>query len=366
MIYRPRLERTPEEVVETARELLASTGYDELSLVSLSSTDHPRILPMVQALRREFGDRLKLSLPSLRVDSFSVEVADGVSGRGKHSITFAPEAGSQRLRNAINKRVTEEDALRAVEAAFAHGWTSVKMYFMLGLPTETLEDVQGIVELARQVKERGRRYHGGRARVRVSTSNFIPKAHTPFQWACQMAAEELRPRHELLRSQLKRFGVAFSWEEPEQSALEAILSGGDRRLGRAIHRAWQLGARFDAWSEGYDWSRWQQALEESGLSPAFYAYRERGLFEVLPWSHIDVGVTDAYLRGEWLKAQRGETTSDCAPGKGTCNVCGVQNLGAEACLARIAELIEISRGARPCAPTLASRAVARGPGRALE
>jgi radical SAM family uncharacterized protein len=347
MIYRPRLERAPEEVVETARELLANTGYDELSLVSLSTTDHSRILPMVQALRRELGDRLKLSLPSLRVDSFSVEIADAVPGPGKHSITFAPETGSQRLRDAINKLVTDDDALRAVEAAFAHGWTSIKMYFMVGLPTETLEDVQGIVELARQVKEMGRRHHGGRARVRVSTSNFIPKPHTPFQWARQMAAEELRPRHELLRSQLKRIGVAFSWEDPEQSVLEAVLSCGDRRLGRAIHRAWQLGAKFDAWSDSYDWSRWQQALEESGLSPAFYAHREKGLFEVLPWSHIDVGITAAYLRGEWLKTQQGKTTGDCAPHKGLCNVCGVQNLGAEACLAQIADLIEMKRGQRP-------------------
>jgi radical SAM family uncharacterized protein len=347
MIYRPRLERSPEEVVEAARELLANTGYDELSLVSLSTTDHSRIVPMIQALRREFGESLKLSLPSLRVDSFSVEIADGVSGRGKHSITFAPEAGSQRLRNAINKRVTDEDALRAVEAAFARGWTSIKMYFMVGLPTETMEDVQGIVELARQVNQIGRHHHGGRARVRVSTSNFIPKPHTPFQWARQMAAEELRPRHELLRRELKRAGVAFSWEEPEQSVLEAVLSCGDRRLGRAIHRAWQRGARFDAWSEGYDWLRWQQALEESGLDPAFYAYRERGLFEVLPWSHIDAGVTAAYLRGEWLSTQRGETTGDCAAHKGRCNVCGVQRLGPEGCLAKIAELVETRRGPQP-------------------
>ena len=351
MIYRPRLEREPEDVVKTARELLANTGYDELSLVSLSSTDHSRILPMVQALRREFGDRLKLSLPSLRVDSFSVEIADAVAGQGKHSITFAPEAGSQRLRNAINKLVTDEDVLRAVEAAFAHGWTSIKMYFMVGLPTETLEDVQGVVELARQVKEMGRRHHGGRARVRVSTSNFIPKPHTPFQWARQMAAEDLRPRHELLRGALKRLGVGFSWEEPQQSVLEAVLSCGDRRLGRAIHRAWQLGARFDAWSEGYDWSRWQQALEESGLSPTFYAHGDKGLFEVLPWSHIDVGVTAAYLRGEWLRSQRGETTGDCAPNKGRCNVCGVQNLGAEACVAKIAELIDMKRGRTPASVT---------------
>jgi len=357
MIYRPRLERAPEEVLETARELLANTGHDELSLVSLSSTDHSRIVPMAQALRGEFGERLKLSLPSLRVDSFSVVAAALKKKPDKHTITFAPEAGSQRLRNAINKLVADEDVLRAAEAAFAHGWTSIKMYFMVGLPTETLEDVQGIVELARQVKEMGRRYHRGRARVRVSTSNFIPKPHTPFQWARQMAEEDLRPRHELLRGQLKRLGVAFSWEEPEQSVLEAILSRGDRRLGRAIHRAWQLGAKFDAWSEGYDWSRWQRALAESGLSAAFYAHRERGLFEVLPWSHIDVGVTAAYLRGEWLKSQRGGTTGDCAPHKGFCNVCGVQSLGAEECLAKLAELVSMKRaGAAATASPPASRA----------
>lgn len=347
MIYRPRLERTPEEVAEAARELLANTGYAELSLVSLSSTDHSRILPMVQALRRQFGDRIKLSLPSLRVDSFSVDIAEAFSGPGKRSLTFAPEAGSQRLRNAINKLVSDGDALRAVEAAFGRGWTSIKMYFMVGLPTETPDDVQGIVELARQVNEIGRRHHGGRARVRVSTSNFIPKPHTPFQWAQQMTADELRPRHELLRRELKRVGVAFSWEEPEQSLLEAVLSCGDRRLGRVIHRAWRLGARFDAWSDGYDWSRWRQALEETGLDPGFYAYREKGLFEVFPWSHIDVGVTAAHLRGEWLKTQREETTEDCAPHKGPCHVCGVQDLGADVCLIRIDQLLEAKRGQRP-------------------
>ena len=347
MIYRPRLERSPEEVLATARELLANTGHDELSLVSLSTTDHSRILPIVEALRGEFGESLKLSLPSLRVDSFSVQIADAVSGRGKHSITFAPEAGSQRLRNAINKLVSEEDALRGVEAAFTRGWTSVKMYFMVGLPTETMEDVEGIVELARQVKEMGRRIHGGRARVRVSTSNFIPKPHTPFQWARQMTADELRARHELLRGRLKRAGVAFSWEEPQQSLLEAVLSSGDRRLGQAIHRAWQLGARFDAWSDGFDWRRWRRALEESGLDPSFYAHREKGLFEAFPWSHIDVGVTAAYLRGEWLRTQRGETTSDCAPHKGPCHVCGMQNLGAETCLAKLDELVGLrARGRR--------------------
>jgi radical SAM family uncharacterized protein len=346
MIYRPRLERSPEEVVRAAKELTANTGYDELSLVSLSTTDHSRIGPIVEALRAEFGERLTLSLPSLRVDSFSVEVADLVSSRGKPSITFAPEAGGQRLRNAINKLVTEDDALRAVENAFARGWTSIKMYFMVGLPTETMDDVRGIVELARKATEIGRRHHGGRAKVRVSTSNFIPKPHTPFQWAAQMSAEELRPRHELLRRELKRARAAFSWEEPEQSLVEAVISRGDRRLGRAIYRAWQLGAKYDAWDESYDWSRWKRAMAEEGLDPAFYANRERGLFETFPWSHIDIGVTVSYLRGEWQRAFREEATGDCAPHKGPCNVCGVQKLEAEACLVQLHELVEMKRRRR--------------------
>jgi radical SAM family uncharacterized protein len=345
IIYRPRLERTLEEVVRAARDLLASTGYDELSLVSLSTTDHSQIVEMVDALRGEFGDRLAISLPSMRVDSFSVRIADAAASRGKHSITFAPEAGTERLRQGINKLVSQEDLYRAVDAAFSRGWTSVKMYFMVGLPTESMEDVQGIVELAGRVKEIGQRYHGGRARVRVSTSNFIPKAHTPFQWASQVSPEELRPRHEHLRSRLKKARVAFSWEEPEQSLLEAVLSRGDRRLGRAIHRAWELGARFDAWSESYDWPRWRRALEECDLDPAFYAQRERGLFEVFPWAHIDIGVTDAYLRGEWLRSLRGQTTADCH--KEVCNVCGVQSAGAEACQAKLEELVELRRGGKP-------------------
>ena len=346
VIYRPRLERSPEEVVGAAKELLASTGYDELSLVSLSTTDHSRITPIVEALRAEFGERLTLSLPSLRVDSFSVELAGLVSSRGKHNITFAPEAGSQRLRNAVNKLVTDDDALRAAESAFAGGWTSIKTYFMVGLPTETMDDVRGIVELARKVKEIGRRYHGGRAKVRVSTSNFIPKPHTPFQWAPQMSADELRPRHELLRRELKRVGVGFSWEEPEQSLLEAVISRGDRRLGRAIYRAWQLGARYDAWDESYDWSRWQRAMAEEGLDAAFYAHRERGLFETFPWSHIDIGVTASYLRGEWQRTLRQEPTGDCAPHKGPCNVCGVQSLEAEACLHQFDKLVQERRAAK--------------------
>ena len=211
------------------------------------------------ACARSSASTLTMSLPSMRVDSFSVRVAEAVATRGKHSITFAPEAGTERLRMTINKIVTDDQLYEAAENAFSTGWTNVKMYFMVGQPTETHEDIEGIVTLATQVREIGRRHHGGRARVRVSTSNFIPKAHTPFQWASQARPDVLRARHHYLRDALKKSGVQFSWEDPEHSLLEAVLSRGDRRLGGAIHRAWQAGARFDAWHEHYDWPRWEQA-----------------------------------------------------------------------------------------------------------
>ena len=332
IIYRPRLERSPEEVVAAARELRTNTGYDELSLVSLSTTDHSRIVEIVEGLRRDFGDTLTIALPSMRVDSFSVRISELVASRGKHNITFAPEAGTERLRMTINKIVTDDDLFTAVDNAFAQGWTNVKMYFMVGQPTETHEDIEGIVALAKKVREIGRGYHGGRARVRVSTSNFIPKAHTPFQWASQARPEVLRERHLYLRDALKKAGVQFTWEDPEHSLLEAVLSRGDRRLGKAIHRAWQLGSRFDAWHEHYDWPRWLRAFDESGLDPEFYAYREPGLFDPFPWSHINIGVTESYLRAEWMRTLKQQTTPDCH--KQPCNVCGVQNQNAEDCLNR--------------------------------
>ncbi len=281
---------------------------------------------MVEALRRDFGERLSIGLPSLRVDSFSVRLAAAASGPGRRNITFAPEAGSQRLRNVINKPTTDEDMLAAAETAFAHGWTNLKLYFMVGLPTETLDDIQGIIDLAAAVRELGRRRregrNGKRGQVKVSTSIFIPKPHTPFQWAGQASAEELHERHEHLRRGLKHLGIGFSWNDNRQSLLEAVLSRGDRRLSPVIQRAWLLGARFDAWNELFDWPAWQTALSEAGLDGAFYACRQRDEFETLPWSHIDSGVSEAFLRGEWRKALLGETTPDCR--QSDCTVCGLQ------------------------------------------
>ena len=335
MIYRPLRERTPEEVVAGAKELFRNTGFDDLSLVSLSSTDHSQIKGIVRALRAEFGDDIGVSLPSTRVDSFSVDVALLCSPRKKHSMTFAPEAGSQRLRNAVSKVVDEQDLLDAARNAFEQGWTSIKLYFMVGLPTETMSDVEGIVDWAAQVKQIGRQIVGNRARVRVSTSNHVPKAHAPFQWARQETPAELDPKHQLLKQMTRRARLDLSWNDPQESILEGVLSRGDRRLGPVIETAWRNGARFDAWSEHLRENIWWDAMAQEGLDPAFYCHRERGLWERFPWMHIASGVSEAFLRKEWQRTQKELTTADCRDG---CNVCGMEH-AAQLCELKLGDLI---------------------------
>ena len=342
MIYRPLRERTPDEVVAAAKELFANTGYDELSLVSLSSTDHSQITEIVQALRAEFGESITLSLPSTRVDSFSVDVALACASGKKRGMTFAPEAGSQRLRNAVSKVVADEDLLEAARNAFANGWTNIKLYFMVGLPTETMDDVQGIVDWAAQVKAIGRQHVGKRARVRVSTSNHVPKAHAPFQWARQETADELRPKHELLQRACRQAGLDFTWNDPTESILEGVLSRGDRRLAAVVEGAWRRGARFDAWSEHHNPVAWSEAFREAGLDPAFYCHRERDLFERFPWSHIASGVSEAFLRREWLRTAKELTTPDCRFG---CEVCGLEH-EAKLCAIKLDDLIAARRARR--------------------
>ncbi len=322
MIYRPLRERTPEEVVAGARELFANTGYDELSLVSLSSTDHSQIDGIVAALRREFGESITISLPSTRVDSFSVDVAMACAPRKRHSMTFAPEAGSQRLRNAVSKVVADEDLLTAARNAFSNGWGNIKLYFMVGLPTETMADVQGIVDWAAQVKQIGRDIGGKRTRVRVSTSNHVPKAHAPFQWARQDTPRELAPKHDLLREGCRTARLDFTWNDPAESVLEGVLSRGDRRVGEVVVEAWRRGARFDAWSEHHDPAIWEAAFRACGVDPAFYCHRERGLWEKFPWMHVASGVSEAFLRREWMRTHKELTTIDCRDG---CQVCGLEH-----------------------------------------
>ena len=343
MVYRPTRERSPEEVVEATRALLQNTGYDELSLLSLSTTDHSRIVPMVQALTETFP-ALKISLPSTRVDTFSVDVANAVAKGKKHTLTLAPEAGSQRLRNAVNKLVSEDDLLGAAANAFGRGWTSIKMYFMVGLPSETPEDVEGIVEMGRKVKAIGRDQIGGRARVRVSTSNHVPKPHTPFQWARQETADELTPKHRLLKDGCRRAGVEFSWNDPADSFLEVVLSRGDRKVAEGVHEAWRRGARFDAWSELFRPGLWEDAFASTGIDPAWYAHREWDTFEPLPWDHVASGVTKSYLRGQWRDVFREHTVGDCH--HGPCNVCGMQDAPVADCVTKVGELIELRRGSK--------------------
>jgi radical SAM family uncharacterized protein len=323
-IYRPPRERPLEEVLETVENIVKETGYEEVALVSLSSTDHSQIEPLVRELTTRYQyPPLAVSLPSLRIDSFSVELAEMFQGRRKTGLTFAPEAGSQRLRNVINKNVTEDDLLRTAEAAYSSGWRRIKLYFMVGLPTETLEDVAAIVDLVKKVRAIGQRHQGKRAQVNVSLATFVPKAFTPFQWLSLADEEGLKERQELLRRGLREPGISFSWHDPRTTLLEAALSRGDRRLGQVIHRAWRLGARFDAWDELFDESLWWQAFAEVGLDPNFYARRERPLDEVFPWDHIDVGVRKEFLVEEYQRSIRGETTIDCREG---CIDCGVSEI----------------------------------------
>jgi len=319
-IYRPVRERGMAEILHAVEELLANTGYEELALLSLSSNDYSRIEQLVRELVQRYQDPpLAISLPSLRTDAFSVELAQLFHGRRRTGLTFAPEAGSQRLRDVINKKTTEEDLLTTAEAAFSCGWQRIKLYFMTGLPTETSEDVAAIVRLVRQVHDLGRRHHPRRAQISVSVATFVPKPHTPFQWCSLLPGPELEVQQSLLRQGLRRPGISLSWHEPEMTLLEAALSRGDRRLAPVIERAWRSGARLDAWDEHFEADLWWRAFQAEGLDPDFYARRERSLEEVLPWDHISTGVSREFLLGEFRRALQGEITPDCREG---CLSCG--------------------------------------------
>lgn len=325
VIYRPVRERSPERLKEQAAQILRSTGHDEISLVSLSSADYTSITGLVRALLDSYGCLgVGVSLPSLRADAFSVELAKEIERVRKSGLTFAPEAGTARLRAVINKGVTEEDLLSACRAAFDAGWRRVKLYFMIGLPTETREDLDGVAELVKKVLAAG----GGRAEVAVSVSSFVPKPHTPFQWEPQETLEVLREKLAYLARQLKNRRVKYSWHNPEQSLLEAVLARGDRRLAAAVWYAWRSGAKFDSWEEHFSWPRWEKAIREAGLDPSFYAHRRREYDEVMPWDHLDLGINRSFLWREAERARKGLPTGDCrweeCAGCGVCPRLGVE------------------------------------------
>ena len=326
MIYRPVRERSLERLLEIAERLERATGYEEISLSSLSSGDYSCLKELVVALVERFRDqRVSVSLPSMRVDNLVKQSLEEMSQARRSGLTLAPEAGTQRLRDVINKGVTEEDVLRAVTDAFDSGFTGVKLYFMMGLPTETDEDLQGIGDLARKVTAayyavpKERRAKG--LRVTCSASVFVPKPFTPFQWAAQDDIDTVMDKQRRLREYLKMKGVTFNWHDPSLSFLEACIARGDRRVGEVIYTAWQKGCILDGWSEHFKYDAWLSAFEDCGLSMAFYANRERPYEELLPWSFIDMGVTQKYLQLENERAKKGQTTKDCRKG---CNGCGLQ------------------------------------------
>jgi radical SAM superfamily enzyme YgiQ (UPF0313 family) len=323
MIYRPVRERDQEEVIKAAGELITNCGYNEVSLVSLNTSDYADIDKLVTSLLHQYPG-LTISLPSLRIDSFSVRLMDSLPSRGKTGLTFAPEVGSERLRQVINKDSSEDRLMETAVTAFERGWTGLKLYFMIGLPTETLDEVEEIVGLVEKVRVAGKRTSGKRPQMRISISTFIPKPHTSFQWVAQENEQQLNAKLELLKQGLSRKGIKLSWTDPRLSLLEAVLSRGDRRLGRVIHRAWELGCSFDAWNDRFDYARWLRAFEEVGLDPGFYAQRMRSLDELLPWSHIESGVTADFLKQEYRRALEGIETPDCL--NHACNACGLQRL----------------------------------------
>jgi len=331
MIYRPVRERPQSEIIQAVREILENCGYDEISLVSLSTSDYPEIDKLVATLAKMYPN-VTFSLPSLRIAASSIQLMEALPSHRKTGLTFAPEAGSERLRRVINKCIPENILLETAAIAFQRRWTTLKLYFMLGLPGETIDDVRYIVRLIEKVHDLGKEYMGNRAKVGVSLATFVPKPHTPFQWVGQETEEQINIKHEIVRSGLVRRGLKISWQDPKTSLLEAVISRGDRRLGKAIHRAWQLGCTFDAWSEHFRWEKWQQAFAECGLDPAFYAQRVRELEETLPWSHIDIGVTTGYLKREYQRAIRCEETGDCR--YEGCNICGFERWF-PACQARL-------------------------------
>ena len=326
ILYRPVRERSLEKLIDLAEKLQRSTGYEEISLSSLSSGDYSCLAELIRELMKRMKDkRVSISLPSLRIDSVLKESLEETQQVKKTSLTFAPEAGTQRMRDVINKGVTEEDLLGKVRDAFEGGWNSVKLYFMSGLPTETYEDLDGIADLARKViaeyfnVPKTQRARG--LRVTVSVSVFVPKPFTPFQWAAQDTLETIIAKQEHLKQVLNIKGVTFHWHEPYVSFLEACFARGDRRLGAVLKKAFEKGCILDGWNETFRYDTWMEAFRECGLDPAFYAHRERSADEILPWDHIDSGVTKVFLLREKEKSERAETTRDCRKG---CNGCGLQ------------------------------------------
>ncbi len=321
MVTRPVRERSVKDIINTIEQALASTGYEEVALLSLSSSDYTNAVDLVKVVGERFaGKHLNISLPSLRIETSSAELMEALKDNKRGGFTFAPEAATEKMRTIINKFVTDEQVLETAYEVYQRGWRTIKLYFMIGHPSETLEDVQAIADLSKAVLYEGRKIHGKKANVNVGVSTFIPKPHTPFQWVVMDTLEQIEAKQNLLKSQVRGPGLKLRWNRPEETMLEGLLSRGDRRLGAVIQRAWELGSKFDAWQEHHRPEAWAQALEEHGLNFAFYTHRQRELDEVFPWDHIDAAVNKKFLRQDYLMSTQGETRIDC---RDQCFACGI-------------------------------------------
>ncbi len=321
VVNRPVRERPVADVVAALDTILENTGYDEVGLLSLSSSDYTRVRELVDAISARYAGRnLNISLPSLRIETASAELMDALAGSRRGGFTLAPEAATERMRNIINKKMPEAQVLETARAVFARGWRTLKLYFMIGQPREAEDDVRAIAALARAILAESRPFHGKKARVNVSVGTFVPKPHTPFQWAVLAPRASVEAKQDILRRALRGRGLKLSWNAYDETLFEAFLSRGDRRMGAVIEGAWRRGARFDAWQEYFLPDVWQAAFDAAGLSPDFYVYRARGADELFPWDHISPGVRKAFLRADYEMSLRGEARADC---REQCYACGI-------------------------------------------
>ena len=321
IVTRPVRERSVDEILDTMESLIPNTGYSEIGLLSLSSSDYTQIIELIEAINHRFeGQNISISLPSLRIESVSVSLMDALAGKRRGGFTLAPEAATERLRNIINKPISDQQLFDTAQEIFEHGWHTIKLYFMIGHPTETLDDVQAIIDLSKEVLKIGQRAIGNRAKVHTSVSTFVPKPHTPFQWVGVSPIDDITSKISLLRKELRGKGLKLNWNDPQETHFESWLSRGDRRLSEVIHQAWKKGAKFDAWQEHFDHSRWLEAFAETGLNPDFYSTRTRSEDESFPWDHIHAGVNKSFLLQDYQWSKEGKTRSDC---RGECFACGI-------------------------------------------
>jgi radical SAM family uncharacterized protein len=321
IVTRPVRERSVAEILSAMEKLIPNTGYSEIGLLSLSSSDYTQIISLVDKVNLKFaGKNIAISLPSLRIESVSVELMDGLAGKRRSGFTLAPEAASERLRRIINKPISDQQLLDTAREIYKHGWHTIKLYFMIGHPSENLTDVQAIANLSKKVLQVGKDIIGKRAQVNVSVSTFVPKPHTPFQWVKTDSISEITEKLDLLQHEVRGRGLKFNWNEPKGTQFESWLSRGDRRMADVIHQAWENGAKFDAWNEHFDYHRWLEAFEKVGINPEFYSTRQRDIDENFPWDHIRTGVKKSFLFQDYQWSLDEKTRPDC---RGECFVCGI-------------------------------------------